>query len=302
MKLRKYGVYSIVPKIPDNHRPVDTKWVYDVKRDKEGNLLRRRARKVGGGFTQEYGKNYEDTYSQMARSETWKILLTLAIQHGWHVRQWDVVAAYLNAPLTHEVYVKDGEECWRLHKALYGLKQASHQWYKTLQSIMNKSGLRQCIGDPGVFTGSVTIATHVDDMAGFATTKEALDKIELAIEKHIELEKLGIPTKLPGMELTWGPEYTWVKLTQKTAIGNLAKEFKVPNVVIPTKSLPLNTNDYAPLAKEERADPELQKKYQSLCKSTVFYRTPAPIIVYYFPYITCLLYLLFLIKHVRTSG
>ena len=38
------------------------------------------------------------------------------------------------------------------------------------------------------------------------------------------------------------------------------------------------------------------------CKSTVFYRTPAPIIVYYFPYITCLLYLLFLIKHVRTSG
>ena len=41
---------------------------------------------------------------------------------------------------------------------------------------------------------------------------------------------------------------------------------------------------------------------QRKCKSTVFYRTPAPIIVYYFPYITCLLYLLFLIKHVRTSG
>ena len=39
-----------------------------------------------------------------------------------------------------------------------------------------------------------------------------------------------------------------------------------------------------------------------ICKSTVFYRTPAPIIVYYFPYITCLLYLIFLIKHVRTSG
>ena len=48
------------------------------------------------------------------------------------------------------------------------------------------------------------------------------------------------------------------------------------------------------------ADPVLFK--QVLCKSTVFYRTPAPIIVYYFPYITCLLYLLFLIKHVRTSG
>ena len=41
---------------------------------------------------------------------------------------------------------------------------------------------------------------------------------------------------------------------------------------------------------------------EGVCKSAVFYHTPAPIIVYYFPYITCLLYLLFLIKHVRTSG
>lgn len=49
-KLRQYGVYTIVPK-PEGHRPVDTKWVYDVKRDQEGNLIRRRARKVGRGFT-----------------------------------------------------------------------------------------------------------------------------------------------------------------------------------------------------------------------------------------------------------
>ena len=62
--------------------------------------------------------------------------------------------------------------------------------------------------------------------------------------------------------------------------------------------------------KERRRRERKQKKQQQLeaartvkaCKSTVFYRTPAPIIVYYFPYITCLLYLLFLIKHVRTSG
>ena len=46
----------------------------------------------------------------------------------------------------------------------------------------------------------------------------------------------------------------------------------------------------------------LKNRNKRGCKSTVFYRTPAPIIVYYFPYITCLLYLLFLIKHVRTSG
>ena len=102
-----------------------------MKRDKEGNLLRRRARKVGRGFTQEYGKTYEDTYSQMARSEIWQILLTLAIQHNWHVREWDVVAAYLNAPLTHEVYVKDGEECLQE----YGILPHSRTYYCLLFSL-----------------------------------------------------------------------------------------------------------------------------------------------------------------------
>ena len=93
----------------------------------------------------------------MARAETWKILLNLAIQNNWIVRQWDVKAAYLNAPLTHEVYVKDinenGEtECWKLHKALYGLKQAGHEWYNTMVDIMTQdAGLNQSIGDPGCF-------------------------------------------------------------------------------------------------------------------------------------------------------
>ena len=272
-KLRKYGVYSIVPKIPEGHRPVDTKWVHDVQRDTQGNLLRRRARKVGRGFNQEYGKTYEETYSQMARSETWPILLTLAVQYNWHVRQLDVVAAYLNAPLIHEVYVQDTNEVgqkeyWRLHKALYGLKQAGHEWYNTLRNIMTKSGLRQSIGDPGVFyKEGLIIATHVDDMAAFAPKTNSLDKIEAKIECHVELEKLGIPTKLLGMELTWGPNNAWVKLTQMTAIGNLKKEFGI-TTTIPTKSLPLNANDYAKT--QEETTPELQKKYQSLVGSLLY--------------------------------
>ena len=41
---------------------------------------------------------------------------------------------------------------------------------------------------------------------------------------------------------------------------------------------------------------------EGVCKSVVFYRPHAPIIIYCFPHIACVLYLLFLIKHVRTSG
>ena len=183
-KLRQYEVYTVVTYVPEGHRPVDTKWVYDVKRDQQGNLLRRRARKVGRGFTQEAGVNYGETFSQMSRSETWRILLVLAVQNKWAVRQWDVKAAYLQAPLTHEVYVQDinekGEiEYWKLNKALYGLKQAGHEWYKTMRNIMTQIGLRQSIGDPGCFhKDKLIISTHVDDMMAIAATENQLDVLQ----------------------------------------------------------------------------------------------------------------------------
>ena len=92
-------------------------------------------------------------------------------------------------------------------------------------------------------------------MAAFASKEADLDKAETMVEQHVELEKLGQPTKLLRMELIWGPGY--VKLTQKTAIGNLAKEFEIPTMEIPTKSLPLNANDYVEVKNEEMS-PELQ--------------------------------------------
>ena len=71
------------------------------------------------------------------------------------------------------------------------------------------------------------------------------------------------------MELTWGPNQEWVKLTQSSAIGNLTKEFEI-TTTIPTKSLPLNANDYTPPPGEEQIDLTLQKKYQSLVGSLLY--------------------------------
>ena len=271
-KLRQYGVYTIIPQVPEGHRPVDTKWVYDVKRDAQGNLLRRRARKVGRGFTQTAGINYSETFNQMSRSETWRILLVLAVQNKWAIRQWDVKAAYLQASLTHEVYVQDinenGEtEYWRLNKALYGLKQAGHEWYKTLKRIMAQVGLQQSIGDPGCFHKNwLIISTHVDDMMAIAPKETQLDDIEIAIGHHVELDKLGIPKKLLGMELTW--EKHFVKLTQTNAIEKLAKEHDLRASNVPTRSLPLTTTLFE--LSDLELTPEQQKNYQSLVGSLLY--------------------------------
>ena len=250
--------------------------MYDVERDSQGNLLRRRVRKVGRGFTQEPGVNYGETFSQMSRSETWRILLVLAVQNKLAIRQWDVKGAYLQAPLTHEVYVQDtnekGEtESWRLCKALYGLKQAGHEWYKAMKKIMTQVGLQQSMGDPGCFYNQnlgIIIRTHVDDMMAVTPTESQLDDIEKAIEHHVELDKLGNPKKLLGMELIW--DKNSVKLTQRTSIEKLAKEHGLPASSVRTKSLPLTMTLFKPPKEGEELAPNQLQKYQSLVGSLLY--------------------------------
>ena len=65
--------------------------------------------------------------------------MQLAVQEGMVVHQMDVKAAYLNAPIDCELYMKQPEGYKRngpngeklvceLKKSLYGLKQSCHNW------------------------------------------------------------------------------------------------------------------------------------------------------------------------------
>jgi len=113
-QLVRYGVFTKIKKsdIPDGIKIADTKWVYTVKRKPDGGILKYKARKVRRGFSQEAGKSYDSdqTFAQMMRPETFKILLAIALHLGWKVRQWHVVAAYLQAPLHYQVYVSNVNE------------------------------------------------------------------------------------------------------------------------------------------------------------------------------------------------
>ena len=105
-------------------------------------------------------------------------------------------------------------------------------------------------------------------MAAFAPKEDDIVKAESAIEQEVELENLGLPTKLLQMELTWRPGY--VKLTQQSAIGNLTKEFGIA-LTIPTRSLQLNQELYVlPLKEDEKPTIETQKKYQSFVGSLLY--------------------------------
>ena len=65
-----------------------------------------KARLVAKGYVHKYGIDYEEVYAPVARMETIRVLLALAVQEGWQVHHMDVKSTFLNGELEEEVYVK----------------------------------------------------------------------------------------------------------------------------------------------------------------------------------------------------
>ncbi|GJY71700.1 retrovirus-related pol polyprotein from transposon TNT 1-94 [Tanacetum coccineum] len=109
------------------------KWIYKVKLDEYGDVLKNKARLVAKGYRQEEGLDFEESFTLVARLEAIRIFLANAASKNIKVYQMDVKTAFLNGELKEVVCVSQPEgfvdpdrlhHVYRLKKALYGLKQA----------------------------------------------------------------------------------------------------------------------------------------------------------------------------------
>ncbi|GJW93771.1 retrovirus-related pol polyprotein from transposon TNT 1-94 [Tanacetum coccineum] len=121
------------------------KWIYKVKLDELGGILKNKARLVARGYRQEDGIDFEESFTLVARLEAIRIFLAFAAHMNMVIYQMDVKTAFLNGNLWEEVYVSqpDGfvdpdkpNYVYKLKKALYGLKQALRAWYDMLSSFL----------------------------------------------------------------------------------------------------------------------------------------------------------------------
>ncbi|GKD98174.1 retrovirus-related pol polyprotein from transposon TNT 1-94 [Tanacetum coccineum] len=130
-------VWKLVPR-PDCVMIIALKWIYKVKLDEYGDVLKNKARLVAKGYQQEEGINFEESFALVARIEAIRIVITNAASKNMTIYQMDVMTVFLNGELKEEVYVSQLEgfvdpdhptHVYRLKKALYGLKQAPRAWY-----------------------------------------------------------------------------------------------------------------------------------------------------------------------------
>ncbi|GJX72517.1 retrovirus-related pol polyprotein from transposon TNT 1-94 [Tanacetum coccineum] len=124
-------VWELVPQ-PDCVMIIALKWIYKVKIDEYGDVLKNKAQLVAKGYRQEEGINFEESFASVARIEAIRIFIANAASKNITIYQMDVKTTFLNGELKEEVYVSQPEgfvdpdhptHVYRLKKALYGLKQ-----------------------------------------------------------------------------------------------------------------------------------------------------------------------------------
>ncbi|GJS49425.1 retrovirus-related pol polyprotein from transposon TNT 1-94 [Tanacetum coccineum] len=103
-EFKRLEVWELVPQ-PDKGMVITLKWIYKVKLDKLGGILKNKARLVACGYRQEEGINFEESFAPIARLEAIRIFLAFAAHMNMVVYQIDVKTVFLNGNLREEVYV-----------------------------------------------------------------------------------------------------------------------------------------------------------------------------------------------------
>nr|GEZ63201.1 Gag-Pol polyprotein [Tanacetum cinerariifolium] len=162
-EFKRLEVWELIPR-PDKVMVITLNWIYKVKLDELGGILKNKARLVLRGYRQEEGIDFEESFAP---------------------------TAFLNGNLREDVYVSQSDgfmdpdnpnHVYKLKKALYGLKQAPHTWYDMLSSFLPSQEFSKGLVDPTLFIrkngnellldSSVSLTTFADvDHAGFQDTR-----------------------------------------------------------------------------------------------------------------------------------
>lgn len=231
----------ILTELPDDKKPIKSKWVFAVKEDTNGNVIKYKARLVAKGFSQIEGIDYQETFAPVVRYSSIRMLLGIAAHFNLRIAQMDAVTAFLNGKLDEEIYMEQplhfddqsGRYC-KLIKSIYGLKQASRVWNETLNATLTNFGLirsevDQCIYHKNENNNILIIAIYVDDILIFSNSEELEEKVKNALKCDFKMKDIGEASSILGVRITRDKTRNTISLDQTAYINRILSKFNMQN-------------------------------------------------------------------------
>jgi hypothetical protein len=213
--------------LPAGHRPIGLKWIYKLKKDATGKVIKNKARLVAKGYVQQPGVDFEEVFAPVAQIEFVRLLLALAAQEGWPVHHMDVKSAFLNGDLHEEVYVRQppgfavaGKEnlVLRLDKALYGLRRAPRAWNAKLDDTLGELGFTHSTSEHAVYArgqgnSRLLVGVYVDDLVITGTNAAEIAKFKKQMSAQFQMSDLGLLCFYLGIKVQQGRDGIKLKQT-----------------------------------------------------------------------------------------
>lgn len=200
--------------LPPGKKVIGVKWVFKIKRDEAGKIVKHKARIVAKGYTQSFGIDFTEVYAPVTRQATLRVLLAVASKQGLLLKQYDFKTAYLNGTINEELYMSqppgysiEGKEdmVCRLRKSIYGLRQSARCWNRTLHAVLLDLGFEACESDPCLYVrrgkSVVYLVVYVDDLIVGSADEKEIDEVFRSLKDKFDVTSLGQLRHFLGYEI-----------------------------------------------------------------------------------------------------
>ncbi|KAI3500109.1 hypothetical protein L1887_35925 [Cichorium endivia] len=285
--LEQNQTWELVPK-PRDIKPISCKWVYKIKRRPDGSIERYKARLVARGFSQQYGLDYDETFSPVAKITTVRVLLALAASKDWKLWQMDVKNAFLHGELDREIYMNqpkgfedapNSNRVCKLRKALYGLKQAPRAWYGKIAEFLTRSGYSVAHADSSLFIKEkegklAVVLVYVDDLIITGDDEKEIRLTRENLSVRFQMKELGELKHFLGLEVDRTTEGLF--LCQQKYTRDILQKFGM--LECKSVSTPIEPN--AKICAHEGKELEDGTTYRQLVGSLIYLTLTRPDISY----------------------
>ncbi|GKC05201.1 retrovirus-related pol polyprotein from transposon TNT 1-94 [Tanacetum coccineum] len=133
---------------PDNVFLIKLEWIYKVKTDESGRVLKNKARLVAQGFRQEEGIDFEESFAPVARIEAIRIFVANAAHKNMTIYQMDVKTDFLNVDSDLNVLLSAYVAYYsKATKALTSVSADADSRWGCQDTRRSTSGSAQFLGD-----------------------------------------------------------------------------------------------------------------------------------------------------------